>query len=44
VASYEQLNGVRTWYDRHGDGDALVLLTPEEPVSTRAPSLRTSMR
>jgi pimeloyl-ACP methyl ester carboxylesterase len=28
VASYEQLNGVRTWYDRHGDGDALVLLHP----------------
>jgi pimeloyl-ACP methyl ester carboxylesterase len=28
VASYQQLNGVRTWYDRHGDGDALLLLHP----------------
>jgi pimeloyl-ACP methyl ester carboxylesterase len=28
VASYEQLNGVRTWYDGHGDGDVLLLLHP----------------
>ena len=28
MASYMQLNGVRTWYDRHGDGDALALLHP----------------
>jgi len=28
VASYEQLKGVPTWYERHGDGDALLLLHP----------------
>jgi pimeloyl-ACP methyl ester carboxylesterase len=28
MADYQQLDGVRTWYDEHGDGDALVLLHP----------------
>jgi pimeloyl-ACP methyl ester carboxylesterase len=28
MANYEQLDGVRTWYDEHGDGEALVLLHP----------------
>ena len=28
MASYEQLKGVPTWYERHGDGDALLLLHP----------------
>jgi pimeloyl-ACP methyl ester carboxylesterase len=28
MANYVQLGDVRTWYDEHGDGDALVLLHP----------------
>jgi pimeloyl-ACP methyl ester carboxylesterase len=28
MADYVQLGGVRTWYEEHGDGDALVLLHP----------------
>jgi pimeloyl-ACP methyl ester carboxylesterase len=28
MASYIDLDGVRTWYDEHGDGDPLVLLHP----------------
>jgi pimeloyl-ACP methyl ester carboxylesterase len=28
MADYVPLNGVRTWYDEHGDGDPLVLLHP----------------
>src|ERR1700736_802809 len=28
MANYEQLDGVRTWYDEHGGGEALVLLHP----------------
>lgn len=28
MAAYEELNGVRTWYDEHGRGDPLVLLHP----------------
>jgi pimeloyl-ACP methyl ester carboxylesterase len=28
MADYVQLGAVRTWYDEHGDGDALVLLHP----------------
>src|SRR6516225_6629400 len=28
MADYVLLDGVRTWYDQHGDGDPLVLLHP----------------
>lgn len=28
MAAYAVLNGVRTWYEQHGDGDPLVLLHP----------------
>jgi pimeloyl-ACP methyl ester carboxylesterase len=28
MANYEQLNGINTWYDLRGEGDALVLLHP----------------
>lgn len=28
MANYEQLDGVRTWYGEHGEGDPLVLLHP----------------
>jgi pimeloyl-ACP methyl ester carboxylesterase len=28
MADYVALNGVRTWYEQHGDGDPLVLLHP----------------
>ncbi|HEX4187739.1 MAG TPA: alpha/beta hydrolase [Solirubrobacteraceae bacterium] len=28
MADYEELDGVRTWYQEHGDGEALVLLHP----------------
>jgi pimeloyl-ACP methyl ester carboxylesterase len=28
MANYEQLDGVPTWYEEHGDGEALVLLHP----------------
>src|SRR5947209_5626343 len=28
MADYVSLAGVRTWYDKHGDGDPLVLLHP----------------
>jgi pimeloyl-ACP methyl ester carboxylesterase len=28
MAGYVDLNGVRTWYDEHGDGEPLVLLHP----------------